>query len=99
MLRRDGPIARLARDEDAPRTARREAPMIDEQNVREMLHRRANAVPTPVEDPPHATRRARRLLLVNGAGAMLAVARIGLAGLAAFDDIGTAPVPAAPTPS
>jgi hypothetical protein len=67
--------------------------MIDEQNVREMLHRRANAVPTPVVDPPKATRRARRRLFVNGAVAMLAVAAIALAGLAGLDDIRSAPVP------
>jgi len=73
--------------------------MIDEQNVRDMLHRRANAVPTPVVDPPKATRRARRRLFVNGAVAMLAVAAIALAGLAGLDDIRSAPVPAAPTPS
>lgn len=74
--------------------------MIDEHNVREMLHRRANAVPTPVVDAPKAARRARRRLLVNGAVATLAAAAIALAGLAGVDKIRSAPVPAdQPTPS
>jgi hypothetical protein len=74
--------------------------MIDEHDVREMLHRRANAVPTPVVDAPKAARRARRRLFANGAVAMLAAAVIALAGLAGVDEIRGASVPAdQPTPS
>jgi len=74
--------------------------MIDERDVHEMLHRRANAVPTPVVDAPKATRRARRRLFVTGTVAMFAVAAIALAGLAGIDEIRSAPVPAdQPTPS
>jgi hypothetical protein len=73
--------------------------MIDEQNVREMLRRRANAVASPVVDAPKATRRARRRLLVNGVVAMLAVVTIASVGIAGVDELRSSPVPAAPTPS
>jgi hypothetical protein len=74
--------------------------MIDEHNVREMLHRRANAVPTPVVDVPKAARRARRRLLANGAVAMLVAGAIAVAALAGIDEIRDASVPAGqPTPS
>src|SRR4051794_36502931 len=100
MLRRDGQIARVPWNDDAPRTTRRGPSMIDERDVHEMLHRRANAVPTPAVDAPKATRRARRRLFVNGAVALLAVVAIALVGLARVDEIRGAPVPAdQPTPS
>lgn len=73
--------------------------MIDEHQVREMLQRRANAVPTIVVDAPKAARRARRRLLGNGAVAVLAAAAIAVATLAGVDAIRSAPVPANPTPS
>jgi WD40 repeat protein len=74
--------------------------MIDEHDVREMLHRRANGIPTHVVDAPKAARRARRRLLANGAVAVLAAAAIAVATLAGVDAIRTAPVPAdRPTPS
>jgi hypothetical protein len=73
--------------------------MIDEHDVREMLHRRANAVPTPLVDAPKAARRARRRLFANGAVAMLAAGAIAVAALAGIDGIRGAPVPAnQPTP-
>jgi hypothetical protein len=81
--------------------------MIDENDVREMLHRRATTVPTPVVDASKATRRARRRLFANGVVASLAAVTIALAGLAVDDEIRSASVPAdqttpsltAPTPS
>jgi dipeptidyl aminopeptidase/acylaminoacyl peptidase len=74
--------------------------MIDEQQVREMLHRRANAVPTIVVDAPKAARQARRRLLANGAIAVLAAAAIAVATIAGVDAIRSAPIPAdRPTPS
>jgi Tol biopolymer transport system component len=74
--------------------------MIDEHQVREMLHRRADAVVTIVVDAPKAARRARRRLLANGAVAMLAAAAIVVATFAGVDAIRSAPVPAdLPTPS
>jgi WD40 repeat protein len=74
--------------------------MIDEHQVREMLHRRANAVPTFVVDAPKVARRARRRLLANGAIAALAAAAIAVATLAGVGAIRSAPVPAdRPTPS
>jgi Tol biopolymer transport system component len=74
--------------------------MIDEHELREMLHRRANAVPTIPVDAPKAARRARRRLLANGAIAMLAAAAIAVATVAGVGAIRSAPVPAdRPTPS
>jgi dipeptidyl aminopeptidase/acylaminoacyl peptidase len=74
--------------------------MIDEHQVREILHRRANAVPTIVVDAPKAARRARRRLLANGVVVMLAAAAIAVATFAGVDAIRSAPVPAdRPTPS
>src|ERR687887_1661998 len=74
--------------------------MIDEHQVREMLHRRANAVPTIVVDAPKAARRARRRLLANGAVAVLAAAAIAVATFTGVDAIRSAPRPAdRPTPS
>jgi hypothetical protein len=61
--------------------------MIDEHQVREMLHRRANALPTFVVDAPKAARRARRRLLANGAIAVLAAAAIAVATLVGVDAI------------
>ena len=74
--------------------------MIDEHDVREMLRRRANAVPTTVVDAPKAARRARRRLAMNGAVAVLAVVAIAVATFSSVDAIRTAPVPAdEPTPT
>ena len=74
--------------------------MIDEHDLREMLHRRANALGTPVVDARKASRRARRRLAVNGAVAMVAVAAIALAGLAGLSEFRSASVPGGePTPS
>ena len=74
--------------------------MIDEHDVREMLKRRANAVPATSVDTPRALRRARRRLLVNGAVAMVAMAVIAVASLAGVGAIRSAPIPAdRPTPS
>jgi Tol biopolymer transport system component len=74
--------------------------MIDEHELREMLHRRANASPTIPVDAPKAARRARRRLLANGAIVMLAAAAIAVATVAGVDAIRSAPVPAdRPTPS
>lgn len=70
--------------------------MIDEHDVREMLRRRASAVPTSVLDAPKAARRARRRLLANGAVAMMVAAAIGVASFAGIDAIRTAPIPATP---
>ena len=64
--------------------------MIDEHDVREMLHRRANAVPTIVVYAPKAARRARRRLLANGAVAMLTAAAIAGAAIAGIDAIRSA---------
>jgi Tol biopolymer transport system component len=73
--------------------------MIDEHQVREMLHRRADA-PTIVVDAPKAARQARRRLVVNGAIAVLAAAAIAVATIAGVDAIRSAPIPAdRPTPS
>lgn len=68
--------------------------MIDEHDVREMLHRRANALGTPVVDARKASRRARRRLAVNGAVAMVAVAVIALAGFAGIGELRSPLVPA-----
>jgi Tol biopolymer transport system component len=68
--------------------------MIDEHQVREMLHRRANVVPAIVVDAPKAARRARRRLLANGAIAMLAAAAIAVATFAGIDATRSAPIPA-----
>src|SRR5919201_351758 len=74
--------------------------MIDEHEVRELLQRRANAVPTIVVDAPKASRRARRRLLANGAIAVLATAAIAVATVTGVDAIRSAPVPAdRPTPT
>jgi dipeptidyl aminopeptidase/acylaminoacyl peptidase len=69
--------------------------MIDEHDVREMLQRRANAVPTIVVDAPKAARRARRRLALNGTVAVLAAAAIAVATFAGVDAmIRTARIPA-----
>ena len=68
--------------------------MIDEHDVREMLHRRANQVPTSAIDATRATRRARRRLFANGAVAVLATAAIAMATFAGVGAIRSAPIPA-----
>jgi Tol biopolymer transport system component len=68
--------------------------MIDEHDLRDMLHRRANEVSTIVVDAPKAARRARRRLLANGAVAVLAAAAIAVATFAGVDAIRNAPIPA-----
>jgi hypothetical protein len=68
--------------------------MIDEHDLREMLHRRANALGTPVVDARKASRRARRRLAVNGAVAMVAVAVIALAGFAGIGELRSSWIPA-----
>jgi Tol biopolymer transport system component len=73
--------------------------MIDEHDVREMLHRRANAISTISVDAPRAARRARRRLLASGAVAMLGIAAIAVATFTGVDAIRSAPIPANPTPS
>jgi len=68
--------------------------MMDEHDLREMLHRRANALGTPVVDAREASRRARGRLAVNGAVAMVAVAVIALAGFAGVGELRSSWVPA-----
>ncbi len=73
--------------------------MIDEHDVREMLQRRADAVPVTVVDTPTAVRRARRRLLVNGMVTAIMVAVIAATTFAVVDAIRSAPIPAdRPTP-
>jgi Tol biopolymer transport system component len=74
--------------------------MIDEHNVREMLLRRADAVPATPVDTPTAVRRARRRLVLNGAVATVAVAAIVVATFAGLHSIRSAPIPVdEPTPT
>jgi WD40 repeat protein len=74
--------------------------MIDEHQLREMLHRRANAVPTIAVDAPKAARRARRRLLANGAIGVLAAAAIGVGAFTGVHAIRSMPIPAHhPTPN
>ena len=74
--------------------------MIDEHEVREMLRRRADTVPTMVVDTPTAVRRAHRRLLVNGVLATIVAAAIAVTTFTVVDAIRSAPSPAdRPTPS
>lgn len=68
--------------------------MIDDHDVREMLRRRADAVPATPVDAPKTVRRARRRLALNGAVATVAAAAIVVAALAGVDAIRTARLPA-----
>lgn len=68
--------------------------MIDDRDVQEMLHRRADAVPIVAVDTPTAVRRARRRLLLNGAVATVAAVAIAVATFTGVDAVGSAPVPA-----
>ena len=68
--------------------------MIDEHDVREMLHRRADTVSATPADTPKAVRRARRRLALNGAVATVAAAAIAVATFAGIDAIRSAPIPA-----
>ncbi|MEO8424931.1 MAG: hypothetical protein ABI595_13605, partial [Actinomycetota bacterium] len=86
--------------EDAPRGAGRDATMIDEHDVREMLLRRAHTVPATPTDMPTAVRRARRRLVLNGVVATVAAVAIAVATFAGVDAIRNARIPAhRPTPS
>ncbi len=74
--------------------------MIDERDVREMLLRRAHAVPATPVGTGTAVRRARRRLLVNGIVTTVAAAVIAVATVAGIDAIRTAPIPGhEPTPT
>jgi WD40 repeat protein len=74
--------------------------MIDDHEVREMLQRRADAVPATPADPTVPVRRARRRLVVNGAMATVAAAVIAVTVFAGVDTIRSAPGPAdRPTPN
>jgi Tol biopolymer transport system component len=74
--------------------------MIDEHDVREMLHRRGDTVLTMTIDTPTAVRRSRRRLLVNGVVTTVAAAAIAVATFAGVDAIRSAPIPAdEPTPT
>jgi Tol biopolymer transport system component len=72
--------------------------MIDEHDVREVLQRRADAVPAAPIDAPTAVRRARRRLVLNGAVATVAAAAIAVATFTGIDAIRSAPIPADPPP-
>jgi len=74
--------------------------MIDERDVREMLTRRAGAVPVTPLDAAAPVRRARRRLLVNGAVAVVAAAAIAVTAMAGVSELRGASVPAdRPSPS
>jgi hypothetical protein len=76
--------------------------MIDDQELREMLRRRANTVPATSVDTPKVVRRARRRLFLNGAVAAVAAAVIAVTTFARIDAIRNVPIPAdrpAPTPA
>lgn len=74
--------------------------MIDERDVREMLLRRAHAVPATPVGTGTAVRRARRRLLVNGIVTTVAAAAIAVATVAGIDAIRTAQIPGhEPTPT
>jgi Tol biopolymer transport system component len=68
--------------------------MIDDREVREMLHRRADAVPATPAGTATVVRRARRRLVLNGAVATVAAVAIAVATFAGVDAIRTAPIPA-----
>jgi len=70
--------------------------MIDEREVREMLLRRAGAVPATPVDTPTAVRRARRRLVLNGAVATVTALAIAVTAFAGIEAIRSAPVPADP---
>ena len=76
--------------------------MIDEHDVREMLQRRAGAVPDAPADNAKVVKRAHRRLVLNGAVATLAVVAITVVALTGIEAIRTAPIPAdtpVPTPN
>ncbi|HEY6567688.1 MAG TPA: hypothetical protein VI341_09230 [Actinomycetota bacterium] len=76
--------------------------MIDEHDVREMLQRRAAAVPATTVETPTAVRRARRRIALNGAVATVAAVAIVVAAFTGIDAIRSAPLPAvrpSPAPS
>jgi Tol biopolymer transport system component len=68
--------------------------MIDDHDIREMLQRRAVAVPATPDDTLTAVRRARRRLVLSGAVATLAAVAIAVATFAGVDAIRTARIPA-----
>ncbi len=74
--------------------------MIDERDVREMLHRRASGITATPADPPTAVRRARRRLLRTGALALVAAVALVFGTLAGIRAIPMPRRPASsPTPS
>lgn len=76
--------------------------MIVEHDVREMLQRRAGAVPDAPADTAKVVKRAHRRLVLNGAVATLAVVAITVVALTGIEAIRTAPIPAdtpVPTPN
>jgi len=68
--------------------------MIDEHDVREMLHRRGDATPVAFVDVPKAVGRARWRLAMSATLATLAAVAIAVAAFAGVDAIRTTPVPA-----
>lgn len=68
--------------------------MIDEHDVRRMLHRRADALPVTPLDTPTAVGRARRRLLVNGVVTTALAVAIAVAAVAGVHAIRKAPIPA-----
>lgn len=74
--------------------------MIDERDVREMLHRRAGAITATPADPPTALRRARHRLVRTGAVGLVTAVALVLGTLAGIRAIPTSTKPASsPTPS
>jgi Tol biopolymer transport system component len=61
--------------------------MIDEQDVREMLRRRVDAIDATLVDPPAALRRARRRLARNAAVGLLAAAILAFGASAGVQSI------------
>jgi Tol biopolymer transport system component len=74
--------------------------MIDERELREMLHRRVRTISATPTDASKAVRRARRRLVLNGAVGVLVGLAVLAGAFAGFRTIQAAPTPADhPTPS
>jgi hypothetical protein len=74
--------------------------MIDEHDVREMLHRRADAISASPVSLPAAVRRARRRLVRTAAAGFLAAGVLAVGASVGIDTIRSAPRPAdRPAPS